>query len=1623
MRLVREILARLNSPHAGGASSPLNPASLWRQVSRRLGYTTEQERSQGTHFGQVPHIDVVHRLHTAHAEHIEDDGWQAPVWPARRPAINVVGQPVPVPLPVPPPTPAPLPLPVAQVPQLPVRPPEARQANITPDTAPSPEVASTPVPVPTPAVHDAGAQEVAPAAPAVESGPPIFVPAKAIRIEYVPGPAIMPPQPLVAPAPSLARPPIATSFTPAPSPVPAPRTQVAVARTPMPGLDTASTDTGVSAPGTMLAFRSREISQPAEQPVALPGLAEQSPRLDMPLKARPAIRVAEESGEAYSGGYESARPEYRPRPAIAPAQPLVSAPTLLERAVGLQVTPPERSLASNVSHDLVPATDLLSRMESARAAEVMPAPVPVPVPVPAQPQQAQPSEQVQAPQQLPEQSEQPVHMVEQPAQPPARQTISTPVPAMPQPEAPFQPALQMPLAVAPDTRVSQAARPADQTFAPPEAAQRGPVAALLGRVLSALPLPEALRRAIEPAPETSQPTEARSVAQAPVHAQPEVVAAPEAPAVLVPAVPAAPAAASPSPAGVEQPAVPVPQPPVVSEQPIAVRAPGVVGQVSASQAQAQSSQVQQAAIARSAPVSGQAPAVSTPGDVVMPVAVAGGEEVAAVVPAAPVTSPAVEAASSPVAPAAGEGAPAARASQGLFGTILSRLLGTSASRGEEASQPAQGNVPPAVPRTWARPNNRQAAVDEQQFAGQSEAPRASFGQGPARPPQTVAQAQAQAQPHEPQEQAVAPAQQEASPQVAQVVEAAQVAQTPIAHEQASPVETVAASVETPAPEAQVEQPVSYATQKVEQASQETVIAQPGIVRREQPGIEVASQVAYSQPVEQAQPSVIPTTAPVMPVVEGPQVPAVAASAQAAIPPSNEAEVGATPSVPVVQIAATEQANVEQASAYSTAVESPVPVAAQPLVSRPETPTRRGLFGTLLARLLGRSGEEAEATPQESHPSIPLEWARPARQQEPGEAESFAGQAQAPYSGAIAPTQARSAQGVQPVPTVPQQPVVPQAEAQAQAQAQVAAYEAQVQAEAQAQVQAQTQATATSTGAIVETPAVRMNMPQPQVSEPGYPQAGSVIPATPAEDVTVVTPQSVADVATQGQQLEQTAQTAPVAQAVEQEAAIQAQGVTAQPLEAQPSPVASQEVTQGQSWHATPATSDFTGGEAWIILADMAEDVAGAHTPLSSVEPIGMRGGLLARVLGGLGRAFRVAESSAVGSLDAVWRATPLFRNMRGMEGAGSDTGAAPTAGYRAGGANAPLPAVQTKFGGTLPASAASRATSGDLAPGAAAPDGTPGPAMSGMGYPASVEGGAIGHAQAPLSPFIGQAQAALSPMSQALSPLPLSTTYATLASTGSYRSDVPLSGPQAPISYLGGNGRRSSVVMRSPGQMSPVVDSYLQAEQPADEIEADMEAVSDGVTSWAEILRKIYGQDGGQGADGEMPLAAPYDGFVVASDGEMASPFAMGGEWLGSEPPYSVPGYPGADSLAPGSVAAPISMPLPRSTPMYKSSYPGVDPTRSYTWTVPGWSSDNGSSDSETGAWADVVSSAVEGGYGSNTHAATAPALAMSPNERGPAPESPEHPTLTREGDMNTLAEKVYAIIRHRIEMERERNG
>jgi hypothetical protein len=93
------------------------------------------------------------------------------------------------------------------------------------------------------------------------------------------------------------------------------------------------------------------------------------------------------------------------------------------------------------------------------------------------------------------------------------------------------------------------------------------------------------------------------------------------------------------------------------------------------------------------------------------------------------------------------------------------------------------------------------------------------------------------------------------------------------------------------------------------------------------------------------------------------------------------------------------------------------------------------------------------------------------------------------------------------------------------------------------------------------------------------------------------------------------------------------------------------------------------------------------------------------------------------------------------------------------------------------------------------------------------------------------------------------------------------------------------------------------------------------------------------------------------------------------------------------------------------------------------WSGDTYSSssysdgDSESGAWADVVASAVSG------NSDGAPALALAAEERGSStPQAPAEPTNSQDGgkgasaDLDELAESVLDIIRNKIVIERERN-
>ena len=197
--------------------------------------------------------------------------------------------------------------------------------------------------------------------------------------------------------------------------------------------------------------------------------------------------------------------QYLPGPAALPVQPLVSHAPLIETS---SYTP--RNIAESLNRDLVPTTDMISRM-------VRPSWEDLPLPAPAS----------QAPVTTPA-GQQPAQLAAQPQQvaPSVVQAPSLPVEDAPR--------LEMPLAA---TTVSSSAAQRAPSRTPEETlerAERGPVRQVIERVASALPLPEAVRRFItgEPAPvekqvanlpiETTPPVAGQQAGSAPAPAQREV---------------------------------------------------------------------------------------------------------------------------------------------------------------------------------------------------------------------------------------------------------------------------------------------------------------------------------------------------------------------------------------------------------------------------------------------------------------------------------------------------------------------------------------------------------------------------------------------------------------------------------------------------------------------------------------------------------------------------------------------------------------------------------------------------------------------------------------------------------------------------------------------------------------------------------------------------------------------------------------------------------------------------------------------------------------------------------------------------------------------------------------------
>ncbi|HKP52220.1 MAG TPA: hypothetical protein VJ183_06165 [Chloroflexia bacterium] len=226
------------------------------------------------------------------------------------------------------------------------------------------------------------------------------------------------------------------------------------------------------------------------QPVVQPSLAEvaQAPAAPAPVAAPPS-QVAESAPPA-----KTVVVEYLPGPAALPTQPLVSHTPLIETS---SYTP--RNIAGSLNRDLVPTTDMISRM-------VRPSWEELPLPEGRQSAQAPASEQ------SPPEAAQP--------QQPAPSVVQAPLLSVEE-----GPRLEMPLASTQTTSQRAPSRTVEETL---ERAERGPVGQLIDRVASALPLPEAVRRFItgEPTPTEKQPipSPAETPVQATVAAERDTVA-------------------------------------------------------------------------------------------------------------------------------------------------------------------------------------------------------------------------------------------------------------------------------------------------------------------------------------------------------------------------------------------------------------------------------------------------------------------------------------------------------------------------------------------------------------------------------------------------------------------------------------------------------------------------------------------------------------------------------------------------------------------------------------------------------------------------------------------------------------------------------------------------------------------------------------------------------------------------------------------------------------------------------------------------------------------------------------------------------------------------------------------
>jgi hypothetical protein len=431
-------------------------------------------------------------------------------------------------------------------------------------------------------------------------------------------------------------------------------------------------------------------------------------------------------------------------------------------------------------------------------------------------------------------------------------------------------------------------------------------------------------------------------------------------------------------------------------------------------------------------------------------------------------------------------------------------------------------------------------------------------------------------------------------------------------------------------------------------------------------------------------------------------------------------------------------------------------------------------------------------------------------------------------------------------------------------------------------------------------------------------------------------------------------------------------------------------------------------QAWTFMPDVADSLVRSHAPLSTVQPIetAAQSDLLARILGSLGHEIAAAAASddlpraVPAPVTGAGTGLPVARSLGSVQPQGVIAETAPVVG--------PSPASSTS-----------------------APSGAPTPTPIGLSTTPIVGGPQVSSGGSTSAPATTPERVAMPPR------------YVTNVTPASYIAETAVANIPAesglsdigtimrPASHMspsmgdygwpGSGGSSASPTLMLPlSEMSPTADSFAQSEAGSGD---QSQPTQDEQPPWMAALQSLYGQQ----SNDDMPLAVPYGAFAVPS--ESASTWQAPG--FGQSPLISSPARAASDGFSP------MAMPTP-SVP-YFGSDSSAQPSSFVTTTAPSWSTDSmGSSgfsswstdsysegDSEAGAWADVVASAVSSDSGSS------PALALAAEERSSSSSSSSsasQPENTQDGghgagpELDELAESVLDIIRHKLLVERERN-